>query len=152
MAIRDEAILLKLTEEEKTKYSEAAQAREMTVVGFLREAADFYLSFPLEFLQAVKISADPLKMSIPTVIVYLLNYYLAQESAFLEFFKTTQTFKRAFQYNEAGLLNTDEIADRVQNEIRDRLKELIQKIQKAKKTGKRTELNLEETMLMAQKM
>lgn len=158
MPNKEESINVKVTEEEKRRFIDGAEKRDMTTSGLMREATDFYLAFPKEFLDVVKISADPLKMAVPTVIVYLLNYYLAQENALIEFFKkhtgaaTTHTFKRAFQYNQQGLIDSDEISEKVQKEITEKLEAIWEKSQKAHRAGKKPELNLEEDLLLSQRV
>lgn len=160
MAVQETQVVVKMTEDEKRIWEAEAERRDMTRTGYLKESERFFRAFDPEFLRAVKPAADALKVSTPVAVVYLLNFFLSQQNALIEFFQKSGeedaaralaqlTKARAFRYDENGLMDTDTIAIQVYKEVMEKLEGIRAKGQEAKRAGKKPELTPEEKMVLS---
>lgn len=110
----DTTITFRIPPEEKARLQRVAEERGITLTEFLQNAGKLLAAFHAEFLDGIgevatkALAWDRSPESIATVVEQLLETYLNSERADIETFGAkSQTFVRAFQHDENGLIRGD---------------------------------------------
>jgi hypothetical protein len=139
----------KLTPAKFEAIRKAAEDRNMKTPEFVNEALDFYGAFDVGFLDQMQITAGKLDLQIPRVIENLLQTYIATDSAISETFKTqAHTFKRAFQYDERGLIKGSRLSNKVYKDQKKTAQDLLKRLKEASEQGTETFISKQDAGLL----
>ena len=150
---KDSAITFRINGELKRKIETAAKKQGITTPTYMINALTFYGGFDKDFLNEIQLDADKLKLPMPTVIQQLLMTYLSTESAIMCVFKTgSKTYKRAFQYDENGLIEGKRHTDLVHEQVSKEISALRKKLENAVKAGKPVLVTRDDAALMTARL
>ena len=116
-------------EEEKKRLLEIADRRKQTLSQLIKDGAEIMAGFPDEFLAQFKQMVESTKMDMPTVLVQLLVTYFAQDAALAKVYGISNTYQRAFQFDQEGLISGDRLSKKVYNEVLKNAKDLKKKLE-----------------------
>ncbi len=153
MANKDALLQVKITARQKKQIETAAKAQDVKVPAYVLAALDFYGSFDVHFLEHIYSTAEKVKLPMSTVIQQLLVAYINTEIAAMEGFGTGgKTYKRAFQYDENGLIEGIKHADLVYEQVKKEVSTLRTKLENAVKAGEPVVITREDAALMAARL
>ncbi len=128
---KDAILHIRINGKQKQKIEAEAKKQDLNVPKYVTEALEFYSSFDIHFLEQIYMTAEKMKLPMPIVIQQLLQAYISADYARMEAFGSSagaKTYKRAFQYDENGLIEGTRHSDLVYEqelkealEVRDRL-------------------------------
>ena len=149
MANKEVLFQLKITEEQRQKIATEAKKRAINDPQYVREAIDFYSSFDVHFLEKIYTHAESQKIPMPKVIQNLLCSYFGQDYAFMEVFgKPTRAFARAFQHDENGLIEANDLSDLVERQTKEDIAGLREKLVESVQDGKAAHITKEEASIL----
>lgn len=144
MENREERVTFLLTDKERVTIENAATERGKNLSELIRDAVEFYASFPVALIEQLKKATVDIKMDIYEIVPRLLLVYIATDAAIVKNFGISKTFERAFRFGPDGkLLEGSELSDKTFEEVDKVCKEVLKKM-KWIAAGKQTLLNREE--------
>ena len=150
---KESLLQVRITEKQKEKIEAEAKKQGVKVPEYVLAALDFYGSFDVHFLEHINATAEKMKLSMPIVIQQLLQAYISADCAIMEVFGTGgKTYKRAFQYDENGLIEGNKHADLVYEQVKEEISTLRTKLENAVKKGKPVLISKEDASLMAARL
>jgi hypothetical protein len=150
---KNSLLQVRLTETQKNKIEAEAKKQNVKVPEYVLEAIEFYASFDVHFLEHIYSTAEKMKLPMPTVIQQLLQAYISADCAIMELFGTGgKTYKRAFQYDENGLIRGIQHANLVYEQVKEEISILRTKLENAVKKGKPVLITKEDAALMAARL
>ena len=154
MATKDALLQVKITKDQKKQIESAAKAQDVKVPEFVLAALDFYTGFDVHFLEHIHATAKKVKLPMPTVMQQLLVAYINADIAVMDLFGTGtgKTYRRAFQYDENGLIEGDKHANLVHSQVKNEISALREKLEKAVKASKPVMITRDEVALMAARL
>jgi hypothetical protein len=146
---KDERLVMLITKEQKDKIKVESKKQNINEPEYVRQAIDFYATFDVHFLEKIYIHAEGQKIPMPIVIQQLLTSYLAQDYAFLEVFgKPTRAFARAFQHDEKGLIEGNDLSELVLKQTKEDIAGLREKLVESVQEEKSVRISKEEATIM----
>ncbi len=153
MANKTNLIQVRVSEKQKAQIDAAAKAEDVKVPEYILNALDFYAGFDVHFLEHIYATAQKMKLPIPTVIQQLLVAYINADAAIMEGFGTGgQTYRRAFQYDETGLIEGSKHGELVYEQVKEEISALRKKIENAVKAKKPVLITREDAALIAARL
>ena len=150
---KDAVLHVRINSKQKNKIEAEAKKQNVKVPQYVSEAIDFYSAFDVHFLEHIYATAEKMKLPMPTVIQQLLVAYINADCAVMEVFGTGgKTYKRAFQYNENGLIEGNKHADLVYKQVMEEISVLKTKLGKAVKAGKPVLITRDDAAIMAARL
>lgn len=153
MGAKESVLHIRISDKQKAKIENAAKAQDVKVPQYVLEALDFYGGFDVHFLEHIYSTAQKMKLPMPIVIQQLLEAYINADVAIMEVFGTGgQTYRRAFQYDEAGLIEGIKHADLVYSQVKKEALDLKKKLKRGSETGAPVKISKEDAALMAARL
>lgn len=150
---KDAILHIRINKNKKNKIEKDAEKQGLNVPAYVSAAIDFYGSFDVHFLEQMNMTAEKLKLPIPTVIQQLLVAYTSADIAIMKTFGTGgKTYQRAFQYDENGLIEGIEHMNLVRSQVSGESSNLIKKLEKGVRTGKPVLITKDDAMLLAARL
>jgi hypothetical protein len=151
MANKTELLQVAVTPEQKEKYEAEAKKQDVSLSDYMRECLDNWSTFDVHFLEHMNIISEKLKFPMPIVIQNFITAFITAESAMLETYGTSpKTYKRAFQFSDAGeLITGNELSSLVYEQTKKDAETLKRKLEDSARTGKPAKITTEEGTFLA---
>lgn len=115
---------VKFPEEEKKRLHKIAERRGQSFSELIRDGVEIIAGLPDEFLKQYQQICDATKLGLPTVFVQFLLVYAAQDAAVLKVYGHSNTYQRAFQFDQKGIISGDRLSKKIYNEVLKNAKDL----------------------------
>lgn len=153
METKEATIIIKLTPKNKETIEKGAKNRELTMTALIEKALEYYLTFPIPFIDQIEAMAEKVKLPPALIISNLFQVYVSQDAAITKHFGS-RTWERAFKMDPVkGLITDESISTQTFKEVDQAIEDLKAKFKSAdKKKEKITYLTKDESALIAWKL
>ena len=143
-----------IPESEKKEIQLIAERRNQTLTELVLTGIRMMTDFNDDFLRQIDEVAEMSKISTSRIMAQLLTVYVAQDSALLEIFGKSQTYKMSLQHDSSGKLITgDELSKKVFKETLAAAQNLKTRLKKSSKgKNKKTFISYEDASQLATQM
>lgn len=150
---KDAILHIRISAKQKKNIEAEAKKQNVNVPKYVLEALNFYSAFDVHFLEHIYDTAEKVKLPMSTVIQQLLVAYINADIAIMDVFGTGgKTYKRAFQYDENGLIEGNKHADLVYEQTKKEISVLRTKLENAVKAGTPVLITRDDAALMAARL
>jgi hypothetical protein len=147
---RDDYIMFRLTEKEKTKVMADAEAREITASQLIRDSLEFYATFPQGFLERIEEEANKLSLPPAVFLVHMFCAMTAQWAAIVKEGMDSKIYDYAFRYDkQLGLIDPNQAGIMTFTEVTEKIRAIKAKAARAAKAGKPVSMDNFESGLVA---
>jgi hypothetical protein len=150
---KDVRLVVKITGDQQRTIETESKKQNINEPEYVRQAIEFYSSLDLHFLRHARATAEGLHLPFGVFIQQLLTTQMADDAANLAVNGegTTETYARAFQFNERGLIQGREHFDLVFEEAKKEKIALRERLRGTRKAETSANSTKEEVAYMAAK-